>query len=62
MTVANAYSVTISSLKQADVVLDNLRSASDDLTLNSIIYVTHTVSVVGHTYRTGSVLPLETDK
>ncbi len=61
MSVTNAYPVTISSLKQSDAVLDNLRSTSDDLTLNSTAYVTHTVSVHGHTYRTGSVLPLKID-
>lgn len=58
--VANAYPVTIGSLKKANVVLDNLRSINCNLTLNSTIYVSHTVSVLGQTYRTGSVLTLKT--
>ncbi|KAL7397849.1 hypothetical protein ABVT39_000670 [Epinephelus coioides] len=55
--------LTISSLKKADVVLDNLRSTydDDDLTLNSSVYVAHTVSVLGQTYRTSCVLPLKVD-
>lgn len=57
--VTNAYPVTIGSLKKSDVVLDNLRSTcDDDFTLNSTVYVAHTVSVLGQTCRTGSVLPL----
>lgn len=58
--VANAYPVTIGSLKKANVVLDNLRSINCNLTFNSTIYVSHTVSVLGQTYRTGSVLTLKT--
>lgn len=60
--VTNAFPVTICSLKEADVVLNNLRATyDDDLTLNSTVYVAHTVSVLGHTYRSGSVLPLKVD-
>ncbi|XP_052003744.1 uncharacterized protein LOC127658461 [Xyrauchen texanus] len=62
MIVTNSYPVTIGSLKKADVVLENLKSAKDfEYTLNCAVYVTHAVSVFGQTYRTGSVMPLKAD-
>ena len=62
MSVKNAYPVSISSLKKADIVLYKLRSTyADDLTLNSSVYIAHTVSVLGQAYRTGCVLPLKVD-
>lgn len=61
MCVTNKYPVDIGSLQKADAVLDNLRSTYDDVTLNSTIYVDHTISVLGQTYRTGSVLVLNVD-
>lgn len=59
--VTNAYLVTISSLKKAEVILENLKSIHDDYTLNSTVYVAHSVSVFGQTYKTGAVLPLKMD-
>lgn len=47
MNVTNAYTITISPLKEAQVLQDNLRSTFDELTLNSTVYIAHTVSVLG---------------
>nr|XP_054597976.1 uncharacterized protein LOC129152226 isoform X1 [Nothobranchius furzeri] len=57
--VTNTCLVTISSLEKAEVILDNLRTIHHDLTLNSSVYVTHTVGVLGQTYKTGTVLTLK---
>lgn len=61
--ITNAYPVTISSLQKADVVLANLKEheGQPDLTLNSTVYVTHSMSIFGHTYRTGCALILKND-
>lgn len=57
--VGNAYPVNIGSLKKAVIVLEGLKLALD-FTMDIIIYVTHSLTVNGQTYRTGSVLPLKT--
>lgn len=59
--VTNTYPINVGSLKKANVVLDYLKLLVDDITLSSTIYVSHSVGVLGHTYRTGSVLPLRND-
>lgn len=61
--ITNAYPVTISSLQKADVVLANLKEheGQPDLTLNSTVYVTHSISIFGHNYRTGCALILKND-
>ncbi|KAF0029348.1 hypothetical protein F2P81_018453 [Scophthalmus maximus] len=59
--VDNAFPVNIGALKKAVVILEGLKSAlHTDFTMSSIKYVTHSLTVNGQTYRTGSVLPLKT--